>query len=136
MLLTLALVVLLASITVFFSQEFIGAFKKLFAIKGVPLFLPLIAASWLIFTFDYWALWGAYYYREMLETMLNFLLRIMPFQKFATPVSLIILLTVISILPVILLDLYCKRKTYRGYPYPNVTSLIILIVTSILLFTL
>lgn len=137
MLLTLALVVLFASIAVFFAQEFIRAIKKVFAIKGVPLFLPLFAASWLIYTFDYWALWIVYYYREMLQIGLSFLIYIIPLQPaIAEPIALVILLTAISVLPVFLIDYIVHRKTFLRYKYPNVTSAIILIVSAILLLAL
>lgn len=136
MLLTLAMVVLFASIAVFFSQEFIRTFKKIFAIKGVKLFLPLFLASWLIFTFDYWSLWCVYYYREILQAILIFLIQIMPFQQAAEPIALIILLTVISVLPVFLIDFFMRKKTFKGYKYPNVTSALILIVSSVILLAL
>jgi hypothetical protein len=136
MYLTLALVVLFASIAVFFSQEFISVFKKLFAIKGVKLFLPLFLASWFVFTFDYWALWIVYYYREMLQICLTFLVSIMPFQEFAEQVSLVIFLWAISVLPVFIIDQVLRRKTYKGYQYPNVTSMIVFLVSAILLLAL
>ena len=136
MYLTLALVVLFASIAVFFSQEFISVFKKLFAIKGAPLFVPLLVASWLVVTFSYWSLWIVYYYHEMLQIILTFLLHIMPFEKGAESVALVILLTVISVLPVFLIDLLVRRQTYKPYKYPNITSAIIWMVSAILLLAL
>jgi flagellar biosynthesis protein FlhB len=136
MLYTLAMVVVLASIAVFFSQEFVRALKKLFAIKGVFLFLPLLAGSWFVFTFDYLALWGVYYYREILQSALHDLVSIMPFTAYAEQVALIILLWCVSILPVIAIDQYIRRKSYKGYQYPNITSMILFIVSAILLLAL
>lgn len=81
MLLTLALLVLLSSILVFFSEEFGKAIKKLFAIKGAKLIIPLFAASWLIYSYNFWVLWGIFYLREILHNVLNFLVQILPFQK-------------------------------------------------------
>lgn len=136
MYLTLALVVLFASIAVFFSQEFISVFKKLFAIKGVPLFLPLLVASWLIIAFNYWSLWIVYYYNEMLQIILTFMMHVIPFEKGAGSVALVILLTVISVLPVYLIDLLVRRQTYKPYKYLNITSAIIWLVSAILLLAL
>lgn len=133
MLLTLALVVLGASIAVFFSQEFIRTFKKIFAIRGVKLFLPLFFASWLIFTFDYWVMWFFYYYRELLQTALNFLIQIIPFHQAATQVALVILLTAVSVLPVIAIDFFMRRKNYKEYKYPYTTSAIIWLLSAVLL---
>lgn len=136
MLLTLALVVLFASIAVFFAQEFITMFKKLFAIKGVKLFLPLFIASWLVYTLDYWALWIVYYYREILMVGVNLLVKILPFQRYAESISIIILLFIISTVPVFLIDQLQRKRTYKGYHYPNVTSILIFIVSSVLLLAL
>ena len=61
MLFTLAAVVFFAAIVTFFSQEFIGIFKKIFAIKGAKLILPLLLASWCIINFNYLVLWVVYY---------------------------------------------------------------------------
>lgn len=136
MFLTLALVVVFASILVIFAQEFIRALKKLFAIKGVALFLPLLIASWLVYTFDYWALWIIYYYREMLHILLGFLIYLNPFPQIAEPVALVILLEVITVLPVFLADIFLRKRTYIGYQYPYLTSTLIFIVSSMLLLAL
>lgn len=133
MLVTLAAVIFFASIFVFFSQEFIRTFKKIFAIKAVALFLPLLIASWLIFTFVHLFLWTAYYYREMLQAVLTFLVYLMPFHQQAKSLAMIILLTVISVLPVILIDLFVRQRTYQPYKYPYLTSTIIWIVNAELL---
>ncbi|HAT9660178.1 TPA: hypothetical protein JBD28_08950, partial [Legionella pneumophila subsp. pneumophila] len=105
MLLTLALVILFATIMVFFSQEFIRTFKKILAIKGAKLLVPLGIASWLIYNFDYLFIWVIYYIREVLQAVLAFLTRIMPFKPYSTSIALIILLTTVSVGPVLLLDL-------------------------------
>lgn len=136
MLVTLALVIFLAAITVFFSEEFIRAFKKLFAIKGTKLFLPLFAASWLIYTFDFWFLWTFFYVREILNGILAFLIDIMPFQQGKQSVALIILLTVLSVVPVIIIDVLNRRKSFKGFRYPYLTSTLVWIVSVIMLIIL
>lgn len=136
MLFTLTLVILLGAITVFFSQEFLGFFKKIFAIKGMKLFLPLFIASWLVFTFDHWGLWGIYYYRQILSYVLVFLVDIMPFSYMAEHVALIILLATISVLPVYLIDLSLRKRSFKRYQYPQVTSLFLFIVTSLVVLAL
>lgn len=133
MLVTLALLVFLGSILVFFSEEFIKMFKKLFAIKGAKLFIPLFLASWLIYTFDFWFLWAVFYLRETLLYIMFFLTSIMPFQKGADSVALIILLTAVSVVPVLILDIQSRRKNFKKYKYPYVTSWIIWILCVVLL---
>ncbi|MGL6030198.1 MAG: hypothetical protein ACRC0M_10545, partial [Legionella sp.] len=129
MLLTLAIVVFFASIFVFFSQEFIKTGKKIFSIKGAPLILPLAIASWLLYQFSSWILWGLYYYGEVLIKLRKMLIMVIPFQQLGYPLATIIVLTVISVLPVVLLDIYLKHKTYKGYKYPYTTSSIIWIIS-------
>lgn len=136
MLLTLATVIFFASIALFFSQEFVRIFKKIFAVKGVKLFLPLAVASWLVYNCDYWFLWIIYYCREVLNAALSFLTRLVPLSEIASAVALIFLLTLSSVVPVILLDLLSKRKTYKGYKYPYLTSTLIWIVCSVLLIAI
>ncbi|AUH72165.1 hypothetical protein [Legionella sainthelensi] len=133
MLVTLALLVFLGSILVFFSEEFIKIFKKLFAIKGAKLFIPLFLASWLIYTFDFWFLWIAFYLRETLLYVVMFLTSIMPFRTGANSVALVILLTTASVVPVFILDIQSRRKSFRKYKYPYVTSWIIWILCVVLL---
>ncbi|KTD31713.1 hypothetical protein Lmor_2589 [Legionella moravica] len=130
MLLTLALVVFAGAIMILFSQEFIRTFKKIFAIKGAKLFLPLIIGSWLVLNFDYLCLWGIYYYREVLNSIVDFLAGFIPFPSIGRPVVLIIVLTAISVVPVVLLDVYLVKKTFKRYEYPYLTSTLIWIVTA------
>lgn len=136
MLLTLALVVLVSSIVVFFSEEFIKAFKKIFAIKGVKLFLPLFAASWIIYNFSFWFLWAIFYTREILHDVLNFLIRIMPFQKGAESVALVFMLAFLSVVPTLFLDVWLRRKNFRGYQHPYALSSLIFILSVFLLIIL
>ncbi|MGL5741121.1 MAG: hypothetical protein ACRCXC_00490 [Legionella sp.] len=133
MLLTLAMVVLFSSIVVFFSDDFIKLFKNLFAIKGVSLFLPLFVASWLIYSFYLWFLWAVFYLRDDLHEALTFLTGIMPFQRGAESVALIVMLSVLSIVPVVILDIISRKKTYKGYRFPYTTSSIVLILCVFLL---
>lgn len=133
MLLTLAILVFFASIIVFFSQEFIRMFKRIFAIWGAKTIIPLAVASWAVFTFDYWFLWAIYYYKELLQRSCDFLTELMPFQQGAALVAAIILLTVISVAPVYFLDLFLRKRTYKHYKYPYVTSTMIWLISSELL---
>ncbi len=136
MLFTLAAVVFCAAIFVFFSQEFIRTFKKIFAIKGAFLILPLAAASFVIFNFNDWVYLVIYYYRDALRGILTFLTWIIPLGQVSSYVAAILLLTFISIVPVYLLDWYFRRKTYKPYPYPYLTSTLIWLTSSLILILL
>lgn len=136
MLTTLALIVLVAAITVFFSQELIKFLKKIFAIKGAQLFLPLAIASWAVYTFDYWFLWAIYYYRECLNTIQSYLVYLIPIPNYSHTVALIILLTSASVIPVFVWDKATRKRSFKWYVYPYVASTILWIITSIVLLLL
>jgi hypothetical protein len=135
-LITLTLVVLATSIIVFFSQEFTQVFKKIFAIPGAKLFIPIVFASWLVFQYKYWIVWGLKYYRDVLREVLITLSQALSLNEILTKVLVIILLTCVSIIPVVVLEFYLHRKTYKSYPYPYLTSTVLWLVSAIpLLFT-
>lgn len=132
----MTLVILLGAIAVFFSQEFLGVIKKIFAIKGVKLFLPLLAASWFVFSFGDWGIWAITYYREILVAILSFIVSIIPFPQIAEYVALVIVLTLISVLPVYLIDLFMHKRSYKSYNYPYITSTFLFIVSTFVLLAL
>lgn len=133
MYITLALVVLLGAIFVLFSQDFIKVIKKILGIKGAKLILPIALASWCIYTFNYYVLWGLYYCHEALQSITAFFAKFIPFKSIATPIVTILFLTFISVAPVFLLDWYLWKKSYKHYQYPYLTSTLIWIVCSALL---
>jgi len=49
----------------------------------------------------------------------------MPFEQGAKSVALVILLTFFSVVPVLIIDFFIRRKNYKGYPYPYITSSLI-----------
>jgi hypothetical protein len=131
MLLTLTLVVFLATIATLFSQEFISLFKKIISIKGAELFLPLAAASWLIINFDFWFTWVLHYYRAFLNHLVKAVAWIMPSYPIFIYFSFIIVLTLISILPVLALDWIFRKKLFYPYPHPYLTSTLIWLISTI-----
>ena len=128
-----ALVVLFGVIMVLFSEEVSKSFKKLWAIKGARLLLPLFAASWFIYTFDFLFVWVIFYLRGFLHDTLTFLIRLMLFQQGATSVALVTLLTFFSVVPVLIIDFFTRKKNYKSYQYPYITSTIIWIFCVVLL---
>lgn len=136
MLFTLTLVILLGAIAVFFSQEFLGIIKKIFAVKGVKLFLPLLVASWLVFSFGGWLVLMLTYYRETLVKIVTISVSILPLPQIAGYVALVMVLTLVSVLPVYLIDLFMRKRSYKSYAYPQITSLLIFIVSTFILLGL
>ncbi|KTD70337.1 hypothetical protein Lsan_0019 [Legionella santicrucis] len=120
-----ALVVLFGVVMVLFSEEFSKSFKNLWAIKGARLLLPLFAASWFIYTFDFLFVGVLFYSHQFLHDILAFLIGIMPFQQGAESAALVILLTFFSVVPVLIIDFFTRKKNYKGYQYPYITSTLI-----------
>ena len=133
MLYTLAALIVFSAIMVFFSQEFVSVFKRILEIKGAKLVLPIVLGSYLIFVFEEWVIYFLSHYRDFLQAVNDFLTRILPFDGYSSQVSLVIIFSLISVIPVYLLDWYLVKRTFHKYKYPYITSSIIWITTVILL---
>jgi len=134
--LTLVLIVCIAAIFCFFSQEFIQLLKKIFAIRGVLLLLPLALASWFVFNYDYLVLWGLYYIRDVLNHMNGLLINALPEKQYSADIILIVLLTAFSVVPVAILNLLSYRKTHQPYSHPYLVSTLLWLIGAILLVSL
>lgn len=132
MLYTLAFIVMLSAIVLFFSQEFIRVFKRIFEIPGAKLLLPLAVVSWLISEFHDEFLVCVLYAQKSLLDILAFLTQLLPFQLGASSVVLILFLTLITVVPVFVLHVYLLKKNYQGYQYPYLTSTLIWLATALL----
>jgi len=119
MLVTLALVVLSSSILVFFLQEFIRLFKKIVAVPGVKLFLPLVFASLLIEIYEGWGLWLLTWCQAELHQFIHLLSRLAPFERGAVSLMRIVYLFTMASLPV-----WCfllKSKLQGRCPSPHMS---------------
>lgn len=110
MLVSLALVVFGSSIAVFFSNEWHALFKKVFAIPGVKLFMPLLIVSCFIEKYalnEYWLLTGL---QALITHFIRFCAAVLPFQTGALHISKIIYLFLFACLPAWILCFREKRK--------------------------
>lgn len=135
MYLTLALVVFFGAIAAFFAQEFVQIGKKIFAYRLALLFIPIALASWAVLTYDAWFFWLLSYYREVLVSMLIDLQKIIPFSTGARFIAMVVLLSLVSIVPVIVIDQWIKRKDPVGFPHCYVTSAVIFLISAAVLLT-
>lgn len=134
--LTLVLIICCAAIFCFFSQEFFSIFKRIFEVRGAKEILPLAFASYFVYNYDYLILWGLTYIQEVLLAIVGFVDKVLPFQKQASYILMICLLTLISVGPVIILDILSRRKYYKPYAYPYTTSTLLWIIGAMLLVVL
>ncbi|KTD48597.1 hypothetical protein Lrub_0948 [Legionella rubrilucens] len=130
MLLTIALVVLCSAIVVFFSQEFSEAIKKFFKIPGMKLFLPIALASFLAAYYELWVLWALLKLKAVLYVLTEGIQAILPFDTADWLVAQILLLFALTIIPVVLIDLWSVKKTYERFKRPYLLSTVIWIVAA------
>lgn len=133
---SLVLIVCCAAIIIFFSQEFKRLFKKIFAIRGAKLVLPLAVASWFVFTYSDVVNEGLLAIQDKLNLMNNFLLMLFPTFSLTADLILIILLTMVSVGPVLLIHWYFMKKYYKPFPYPYLLSTLIWIICAFVLVSL
>jgi hypothetical protein len=129
----LSLIVVSCAIVVFFSQEFGKFFKKLFAIRGMKLFLPLVLASAIVVDYSNWVLWGLLRFKAFLHSMVATLASWLFFHAGATFVANVLVLAGFSILPVLAINSWVKKKTYHSFHYAYLTSTIIWLLIAVLL---
>lgn len=121
--LALAIIVFAASIAVFFADEWVRLFKRIVAIPGVRLIVPLLCFSWLIETYQAWGHWLLIRMQATLYSFESILVGLFPFKIGTIHLIRIFYLTSLACLPVILawmLALYrkelpaLKRSYYIG----------------------
>lgn len=131
--LKVALVVLLSSIVVFFSKEFTDLFKKIVAIPGMKLLLPLLLATTLIVNFEPWIYMLLTHIQGFLRALSAKLTSWMPFQRGANYLANSLVLMSFTFLPVLSLQYWIKRKTYRSFSYIGLTITILWLFLAVLL---
>ncbi len=135
MLVTIALVVLCSSIVVFFSEEFISLFKKMLAIPGVKLLLPLVIASLFVEMYESWGLWVLARCQAALHQVIYLLSRLVPFETGSVSLMRIVYLFIIASLPVwcFLLKSRLQGRRYPVHPFTYHLGLVLWVMAVILL---
>lgn len=133
--LTLAVMLGIVASIAFFSQEIHKIIKKIFAIRGMPLFLPLALASIMVYEFQPLAVALLHLLSNYLLQFYHLIIAILPSSAYADSLALIIVLTLVSIIPVLLLQWHAYRKTQKAYPHPYLLSTLIWIISVLLLIS-
>lgn len=132
----LFMIICTTSILCFFSQEFQRVLKKIFAIKGTKLMLPLLLASTVVFVYEFLVVDLLLYIQDKLLNINILLNSILPQYKYTPDLILILLLTSVTLIPVGVLHYFSYRRTRRPYLHPYIVSTIVWIVASVLLVCL
>ncbi len=134
MYMTLVYAVVLTAIAAFFSQEFTGFFKKIFAIPGVKLILPLALASWLVESYEDWLLWILLTLKNALHYVVHGLDALIPLHLGAVSFAHIIHLFLLASVPVwVILALGKSRGMYEPWPYTYLVGIVLWLLAAILL---
>ncbi|KTC71717.1 hypothetical protein Lbir_1572 [Legionella birminghamensis] len=132
MLLTLALVVLCSAIIVFFAEEFGGVFKKIFALPGVKLILPLLIASFIVAAYEDWIVWILLANKYVFHSAMSYIASLFPFQQFAAETVQILFLLFLTLFPPFIFITLRKRKTVVPFRYTWLICLVLWLFFSIL----
>lgn len=134
MYITAVSIVLTAAIVVFFSQEFGRFFKKIFAIPGAKLIIPLVIASWIIEYYEGWGLWLLWYYKKGLHYILRHTAAYFSWSAWALSFVHILQLFILASLPVWIAYAVAKSKgLYERWPYTYHVGISCWIITAVLL---
>jgi hypothetical protein len=115
--LTLALVVVIAAIAISFSTEFGKQIKKILAIPGMKLALPLLVASYLVVTYDVPLYFFLLHLSNALAAFALQLASWLPFRWEAGKIAVVILLMAFSFLPVLAINYWFTKKSYQAFQY-------------------
>lgn len=130
---TMSLVVLICSIVVFFSKEFANFIKKIMAVRGMKLLLPLTLATVLLVFYENEVSFCLKLIQMILLSFTNKAASMLPGGVLASYLVKIILLMALSLLPTLAISSWYKRKTYQNYKYAGIVMALTWILTAMLL---
>ena len=131
--LTLALVIAFSTIFILFSKEFGALFKKIFAVPGVKLFLPLITATLLVVFYEPWVYFVLLYTKRALHNLITLLAYYLPFETGATSLISIFVVMGITILPAYAMNVWSIRKTHLPFEHSKFLSAFLWLLVIILI---
>lgn len=113
MLVTFAIVVFLSSIVVFFADEFGGYLKKILAIPGAKLLLPLVLASFFVEIYEGLGLWLLARCQVFIHQLIYQCAKVLPFEKVSITVARIVYLFLVASLPLWIFRFRAMRRGQR-----------------------
>lgn len=118
----------------FFSDEFIELVKKLFAIPGVKLIVPLAFASWAVEYFEDWLIWMLLWSKEGIHWVLHRFAVHLPFNAGSISFIHSLCLFLVASLPLLLVyKIERRQQIYDPWPYTYLVVLMIWLTVAILL---
>lgn len=133
--LTLALVVAFSAIIILFSREFGALFKKIFAVPGGKLFLPLIIMTSLIVLYEPWVYTALLYIKRNLHYLITLGADCFPFTMGAISLVSIVIIMLFALLPAYLMDVWSIRKTHIPFSHSKFLGVFLWLMVLILIVT-
>ena len=116
MMLTFGSIVFMSSIVLLYTQELLRLIRKLTAIPGVSLLVPLVFASWLIEANEDWGLWLLLYAQATFHNFILYTAERLPFQTGSLHLVRIVFLCLLACIPAWFFWLKNKRRGLYGFP--------------------
>lgn len=113
----LACAIAFIAIIALFSQELSRFGKKIFAIKGAIVIVPLFLMSFITYYLQYEVIEILYFIHKKLYLIYDMLFYIAPKQFYPMQLALIGTISIISIGPSILLNYLSYRRTHKPYSH-------------------
>lgn len=124
MLYSLSLLILCCAIIVMFSQEIIDLIKKIIALHGMKILLPLFLISFVSINYESWVIWILLWIRWGLAIAIYYIASILNFFSGLLFAKLLILVT-LTITPVVIINFWTQRKSFSPFYHAFFTSMII-----------
>lgn len=131
MLVTMTLIILSAATLVFFAEEFASAVKRLFAIPGVKLLLPLILVSYLL-SGEPEVLSLLRALRDFFDLLSQGMASFLPEYSILRMACQVLALWLLTSLPVWIADAWTWRKTFKPFPYKGIFEAMLWLLWAIL----
>ncbi len=130
----LVLVILSATIVVFFSQEFAGMFKRILAIRGFKLLLPLAVVSLIVEYYQDWGILLLLFYKDYLHIFMHYTAGLLPFETVAISViHIVYLLLIPSLTMLVFYGWSWHKRRPKPWPHTHQLALILWIIAAVLL---
>lgn len=111
---TLLAVILVGAVFCFFSQEFVHFFKKILAVPGLDVILPLAFASLVLNLLSYWLIAFIEFCRRALYDIVFFLVSSLPFNNLNYYCATLLVLLSISLVIVVVEKMVLEKTHYKN----------------------
>ena len=126
---------IVAGILIFFAEEWIACIKKIFAIPGTKLIIPLFITNYFFVTHEHMILWILLAMAYGFYDTYHFLISLYSSNKLILFIGQVMTLLLMTVLPVYALNIVRAIKKLEIYHYTWLISIMIWLLWVVLLIT-